>query len=60
MGIKEKSENFNSLRPMLFELKKLQGVKLPPPPAGISRGVRGEGAAAPPLRVPRPLKGAPI
>ena len=36
--MKEKSENFNSLRPILFELfkKKLQGgVKLTPPPAGI-------------------------
>ena len=34
----EKSENFNSLRPILFELckKKLQGGQIdPPPPAGI-------------------------
>ena len=43
LGMKEKSENFNSLRPMLFKLckKKLQGgVKLTPPlPAGI--GLKG-------------------
>ena len=34
----EKSENFNSLRPILFKLckKKLQGGQIdPPPPAGI-------------------------
>jgi len=34
----EKSENFISLRPILFELcnKKLQGGQIdPPPPAGI-------------------------
>ena len=34
----EKSENFNSLRPILFELCKKNyrgGVKLTPPPAGI-------------------------
>ena len=34
----EKSENFNSLRPILFELCKKKtngGVKLTPPPAGI-------------------------
>ena len=34
----EKSENFNSLRPILFELckKKLQGEgQIDPPPAGI-------------------------
>ena len=36
LGIKEKSENFNSLRQILFELCKLQGgggVKLTPPPS---------------------------
>ena len=35
--MQEKSENFNSLRPILFELckKNYRGVKLPPPPAGI-------------------------
>ena len=36
--MKEKSENFNSLRAMLFELCKKTtrgGVKLTPPPAGI-------------------------
>ena len=38
MGIKEKLENFNSLRPILFDLckKKTRGdVNLPPPPPGI-------------------------
>ena len=39
MGIKEKSENFNSLRPILFELCKKNyrggGQIAPPPPAGI-------------------------
>ena len=35
--MQEKSENFNSLRPILFELckKTTGGVKLTPPPAGI-------------------------
>ena len=37
--MQEKSENFNSLRPILFELCKKKnykgGVKLTPPPAGI-------------------------
>ena len=36
--MQEKSENFNSLRPTLFELCKKKttgGVKLPLPPAGI-------------------------
>ena len=38
LGIKEKSENFNSLRPILFELCKKTsggGAKLTPPPAGM-------------------------
>ena len=37
MGVKENSENFNSLRPILFEAcKKTTEVKLIfPPPAGI-------------------------
>jgi len=36
--MQEKSENFNSLRPILFELCKKNtggGLKLTPPPAGI-------------------------
>ena len=37
LGMLEKSENFNSLRPILFKLckKKLQGGQIDPPPAGI-------------------------
>ena len=38
LGMQEKSENFNSLRPILFELCKKNyrgGVNLTPPPAGI-------------------------
>ena len=36
MDIKEKSENFNSLRPILFELckKTTGGSNCPPPPSG--------------------------
>ena len=38
MGIQEKSENLNSLRPILFELCKKNyrgGGQIDPPPAGI-------------------------
>ena len=40
--MQEKSENFNSLRPILFELCKKNyrgGVKLTPPPAGIGLSI---------------------
>ena len=37
LGMKEKSENFNSLRPILFELCKnnYRGGQIDPPPAGV-------------------------
>ena len=42
--MKEKSENFNSLRPILFELCKKNyrgGANWPPPPAGIGLNLQG-------------------